>query len=305
MKTRWILLLLCAGCLAADEPRHTGMVMPITLSDKGLYIVFNTWCSPPMAGTNPFACLGSDGIGGTFRLEPYAHLLSAQKEKTWFGYTFSAEKTGNGDSIRLSIGPASASAGPTGYTQVPLPKFNGGPFTIAPGDIVRMPLLVNPSTGQTLIDEMQIFTHPVSIEDVFGDSLSSGPARDFTLQDVRMKWLGGTALLNGKEVKSMGDSGATGAVIWYSYDGVGTAALSFLPQAAPGFQKAGIIRGRTLQFSIGPDKYEWRCAEPILPGAGVYNLYVYFDPRPVPPGGHGATTTGEQALKVIADLGAQ
>jgi hypothetical protein len=53
--------------------------------------------------------------------------------------------------------------------------------------------------------------------------------------------------------------------------------LSFVPQAAPGFQKTGVIRGRTLQFSVGSDEYEWRCTEPILPGGGAYNLYVYFD----------------------------
>lgn len=304
MKPRWMLLLLCAACLAADEPRHTGMIMSMPLSN-GLFVVVNTWCSPAVAGTNPFACLGQNGIQGSFRFDPYAHILSAVKSGTWFGYAFSAEKTGIGDGIRVSIGPTSATAGPAGYTQVPLPKYNGGPFTIAPGDIVRMPLLVNASTGQTLIDEMQIFMHPVSTDEVLGDSLNSGLPRDFTLQDVEMKWLGGTLLVNGKEVKSMGGSGATGTVVWYSYDGIGTAALSFLPQAAPGFQKAGVIRGRTLKFTQGSDQYEWRCTDPILPGGGVYNLYVYWTPLSRGPGGHGSALTGEEALRAISAMAAE
>ncbi|MGB7761842.1 MAG: hypothetical protein WBL61_18560 [Bryobacteraceae bacterium] len=300
MITRWMLLPLFAACLAGAEPRHAGMVMSWTNPDTGLAVVTNTWCEPPVADGNPFACLGANEIQGGIGLHPYGHIISARQSKTWFGYAFNIEKTGKGDGMRLSIGPAAATAGPAGFTQVPLPKYDAGPFTIEPGDIVRIPLLVNPNTGQTLIDEIQIFTHPVDTNELFADSAKTEAPRDFALRDVEMTWLDGTLFVNKKQVKTVG-GGATGTVVWYSYEGIGTVVMTFLPQSAPGFQKAGVISGRTLKFTVGSNEYEWRCKGPILPGDGEYNLYVHFDPRALKPGSHGSSSGGEAAVKGILD----
>ncbi|MGD0047643.1 MAG: hypothetical protein ABSE42_11560 [Bryobacteraceae bacterium] len=305
MIKRWMLLPLFAAGLAGAEPRHAGMVMSWTNPDTGLVVVTNTWCEPPVEGASAFACLGANEIQGGIGLHPYAHIISARQTKTWFGYAFNIEKTGKGDGLRLSIGPAAATAGPAGFTQVPLPKYDAGPFMIEPGDIVRIPLLVNPSTGQTLIDEIQIFTHAVDTNELFADPAKAEAPRDFTVQDVEMKWFDGTLFLNKKEVKTV-HGGARGTVVWYSDEGIGTAVMSFLPQSAPGFQKAGVISGRTIKFTIGSNEYEWRCKEPILPGDGTYNLYVHWDPRPRHPGGHGSASTGEGALRSISgNLAAQ
>jgi len=300
MKMTSLVALLCAVSLAGAD-RRSGMVMSVPLPN-GLVAVFNTVCQPAVPGTNPFACLGTNELQGSFGFDPNVHILSAPHSKTWFGYSFTAELTGHGDEIRLTLGAASASAGPKGLTQVPLPKYDAGPFTIAPGDILRMPLLVNPGTGQTLIDEIQIFARRDAADGLFSDLSNPGEPRDFRLEDVQMRWLGGTLFVNGKETKKMGTSGATGTVIWYSYEDAGTAVFTFLPQSLPGFSQAGIVYGRTLRFHAGSDEYEWRCSEPILPGDGTYKLYVYWDAQPRTPGGHGAASTAQQALASVARL---
>ncbi len=225
------------------------------------------------------------------------------ESKTWFGYSFTATKTGNGDSIQLSIGTVRDDKGPAGFNQVPMPKYYPGPFTLAPGDILRMPLLINRDTGQTLVDELQIFTHSVTTEEAIGPTLRAGTARDFSLQDVEMRLIGGSLLVNGKVEERMG--GGLGAVVWYSKKGLGPTILSFAPQPDPRFRKAGVIQGRTLRFQIGSNQYEWRCPEPILPG-GPYNLYVYWDPgAKYQDAAFGAAKTGEIALKTIALMGVQ
>ncbi len=299
MSTTWIVTLFCAAALSGAEQRHAGMIMSMSLSD-GLFVMINTVCEPVVAGTSPFSCFSGNGIYGSIHVNPLSHILSAPRTtKTWVGYSFDARKTGQGAMIELTLAPATG-PGPKGLTQVPLPKFDGGPFIIEPGNIVRIPLLVSMSTGQTLVDEIQIFTRPVSSEEVFANSLGTAEPRDFTVQDVEMKWLNGTVFLNGMEAQTI-HGGSTGQVIWYSYEGIGTAVLSLVPQSAPGFQKAGTIHGRTLQFQVGSDLYEWKCTEPILPGDGPYNLYVHWDSRAKKLGEYGSSSTGELALEAIAD----
>lgn len=96
--------------------------------------------------------------------------------------------------------------------------------------------------------------------------------------------------------------GSTGTVVWYSLEGLGTAVLSFSPQSAAGFEKAGQIQGKTLQFQIGSDIYKWDCSEPILPGDGIYNLYVHWDPQVVKAGAWSSTRSVEAALQAISQM---
>ncbi len=229
-----------------------------------------------------------------FRLDTY--IIVARRSKTWFGYSFAAEKGSQQNTIRLTLQSPSPSAGPEGYAQVPLPKIDAGPFMLAQGDILRMPLLVNSKTGQTLFSELQFFTRRPSSEEAFGRN--SEMPRDFALPDVQMN-LNGTLFVNQKELEISG-AGRGGPVIFYGKQGTGTTFLSFIPQPEP-FQKAGVIRDRSMRFQIGTDQYEWRCVEPILPGDGAYNVYAYWDPAATTSGfSFGFAKSGEAALRIIA-----
>jgi hypothetical protein len=296
MRAKWIMMApLSVVLLTVAQERPAGIGVSLRLAN-GLFVAANTYCDPLLPGQNPFACLDQNEIGAHLLFHPDTYIIVARRSKTWFGYSFTAEKSSQGDTIRLTIGPPSLSAGPAGYMQLPLPKFDSGPFTLAPGDILRMPLLVNPTTGQTLFNELQFFTSSPSHEEAFGPS--AGIPRDFALQDVQMN-LRGTLLVNDKDVKITGGSRG-GPVIFYGKQGFGTTFLSVIPQAEP-FRKAGVIRDRTLRFQIGTDQYEWRCAEPILPGDGAYNVYVYWDPAAATNDFYfGSAKSGEAAMKGIA-----
>jgi hypothetical protein len=296
MHKSWVLLLVCFANLSAAQQRNHGMLMIWPLSN-GLFVAVNTVCEPAHVAATPFSCFSGDNIEGRIQFDPSGHILSGRETKTWVGYSFDAEKTGSGDTIRFTMSAAKG-PGAEGMTQLPLPKFNGGPVVVAPGDVIRIPLLVNPNTGQTLIDEVQLFTHEVSGEDVLGPA---GEAHDLTFQDVQMKWMNGIGSVNGKQVQTV-SGGSTGTVVWYSFEELGTAVLSFFPQSAAGFEKAGQIQGKTLQFQIGSNNYEWNCSEPILPGDGVYNLYVHWDSRVVTSGAWSSTKSAEAALQAISQL---
>lgn len=302
MSAKWIgWLPAFAMVVSAAEQRPIGMTMSWPLAN-GLYVVAHTYCTPPHAGASPFACLGQNGIEGRLAFHPDGHVLIARESRTWFGYSFTAERTSNDEKVRLSIGSASASAGTAGLQQLPLPRYDAGPFTLAPGDIVRIPLLVNHATGQTLIDELQIFTHEVqNVSELF----TSESPRDFSFEDVYLRLKDCTLRVNSNQIEDS-NVNATGRAVWYARKDMGSVALTFLPEATPGFRQVGVIRGRTLQFTVNSDQYEWRCAEPILPGDYAYNVYVHWDAFAYPGGlTYGSAGNGEQALKAIASVHAE
>ncbi len=295
MRKRLLLLVpLCTALMSGAEERRPGLTISSQLND-GLSVSVYTYCT----GKSPAACLGQSGIEALMPSHnPRAYVVVARRSRSWFGYSFTAERIGNEDTVQVSIGPLSPESGPEGFAQVPLPKYDPGPFTLAPGDILRIPLLVNPNTNETLISDLQFSPNPVS-HGFIGPALNTENPRDFALQDVQMRLVQFELLVNGKKVKGVGGSGE-GRVVWYTIEGLSSGVLAFAPQSEPGFRKGGVIQGRTMRYRIGSDEYEWRSTEPILSGSGAYNLYLYSEPGAGKGATYGWGVSAEGALKGIA-----
>src|SRR5213593_3047234 len=73
------------------------------------------------------------------------------------------------------------------------------------------------------------------------------------------------------------------AIVWFYAPNRGRFLLALSPQ--PGFQKAGEVRGTTLNFAEGGDAFSLVTGAPIAPGNAAFNLYVLHDPswRPAYP----------------------
>ncbi len=92
--------------------------------------------------------------------------------------------------------------------------------------------------------------------------------------------LDGVLIKNGKQVVARVE-GATGEKITISTPELGT--LDVALAKFKGGEPIGRLRGKTLTFEIGDDKYEWMLAAPILP-SGPWIVWIRHDPEPRYPG---------------------
>src|SRR5205823_14524828 len=73
-----------------------------------------------------------------------------------------------------------------------------------------------------------------------------------------------------------------GALVWCCVQDRGRFIFSLTPREGYEFQKAGIVDGNRIEFTMGGDHYEWLSASPILSGGGTWNLWVLHDPKYIP-----------------------
>jgi len=152
-----------------------------------------------------------------------------------------------------------------GYTPSSPPSYPE-PIVINITDVIKIPLWVNAGTEWGVIGDQIRFAVATN---------RPKPARDFTLDDVALKFTHYRLIING--VVRSGESeldDIEGPLPSFHLPGKGLFILSIRPHEGHDFQKIGVAEGNKISFSYGGDKYEWVSREPVIAQGGVWSIWV-------------------------------
>lgn len=196
--------------------------------------------------------------------------LQDDATRHYVGYDLTLNKRADGTLV-LTLGQLSLSSEKLGlkgdWTQIPL-RVNSTPQTIRSGDEIAIDMVSNSVTGQKIVDHLFFEETPAVLR------LPEGAPRDFTLDDVPLTLTSPKISLNGKQLESM-ETGMSGEAVYFYVPGYGRYAMSLAPNLELGFRKLGEVRGSSISFRDGNDTWTIDCKDPVAPGGGVFNLYVY------------------------------
>ena len=260
-----------------------------TWSTDRFLLRYRTMLEPPRQGSPEL----SIGGGGADDSTTNHRVLMDAHQKKYFGYDLRVDPLGSGR-FNIMIKPLTMTDQnlrffgiDSGWSQIPLPSY---PNTVPvnDGETIAFNLLINPSTGQKIVEYVTV------------NSPSKSPpaaARDLQLGDVQMSLNSPRLRVNGKSWSwNAGDAHgeANGPVLWIYVPDRGRFLFSFTPH--DGYHKAGEVRGRTMKFTWNGEAYELETQAKILPGGdGAWNLYVNQDsgyrPESYPPALYGSATT--------------
>jgi hypothetical protein len=156
-------------------------------------------------------------------------------------------------------------------------KNYSAPIIVGNGDTMAIDVLMNPQTGVKLVDYYRISNKPQVNRRNTGASATS--ARQFKTDEIELNVFQYELRLNGETVyKSSG--GFRGRFIWVDVPRVGRFLFSLAQTEAEaaGFQPAAYVNEHQITFTHGGNRYELISEEPIVPGSGVFYLWMLHDP---------------------------
>ena len=153
------------------------------------------------------------------------------------------------------------------------------PQTLDDGDAFSIDLLINQNTGVKIVDVVRVAFDRSNIWDNNPRMLP----RDFTLDAVELAIKDYRLLVNGNVI-SVGKSTkvCAGTLLWFYVPDRGRFIFSLVPREGYQFQKVGIIEENRIEFTVNGNRYEWLSSSPILPGGGIWNVWVLHDPNYTP-----------------------
>lgn len=153
------------------------------------------------------------------------------------------------------------------------------PQTLDDGDAFSLDLLVNQNTGIKIVDVVKVAFDRSHLWDNNPRTLP----RDFAVDAVELSVKDYRLLVNGNVV-SVGKStkSCAGTLLWFYVQDRGRFIFSLVPREGYEFQKVGIIEDNRIEFTVNGNHYEWLSGSPILPGGGIWNVWVLHDPNYTP-----------------------
>jgi hypothetical protein len=156
-------------------------------------------------------------------------------------------------------------------------KNYAAPIFVASGDTLAIDVLINTQTGVKLVDYYRISNKPL-IEERNPITLASS-ARQLKAEDIELSVFKYELRLNGETVYKSG-GGFRGRFVWMDIPKVGRFLFS-LAQAeaeAEGFLPSAFVSEHQIVFTHAGNRYELVADEPIVPGSGVFYLWMLHDP---------------------------
>lgn len=214
-----------------------------------------------------------------------------------FGYDLVVEPVATSKQFRVFVKPLSAEFQQrlrmrNSFMQRPL-KLNASISTlprsteaqlIEDGDAFALDLLVNPQTGDKIVDTVKVSYDRSNLTDEQdpGPSMTV-PPQDFTLANVELSVKDYQLEING-EVAGGGKAarGCQGALIWFYVPGRGRYIFSLIPHAGYEFRKSAMINDNKISFDDGKDRFVWTSSAPVIGSGGTWNLWMLYDPDYVP-----------------------
>jgi hypothetical protein len=280
------------AAFAQSETHSYTRVMSGSATQNNVGFSYETRLEPP----SPTLANGIGGgtIGGTSATHRF---MTDSAQRKYFGYDILVEALPQPNTYRVTFRPLSISAekihpnDPAGWTMVPLSGYPA-PQTVHGGDTIALDLFTNPATGQKIVDYIRIKDRAREL--VYAND---SPPRDFSVADAELRLMAPHVSINGKLHPATADQagGIAGAAVWFYLPDHGRYFLSLMPHPELGFQKAGEVRGSSLNFTAGGDTITVECNGRIAVGYAAYNLYVLAEPGWRPRDPHAQTAFGMTA----------
>lgn len=257
--------------------------MPLLAQDEGVTLGHSDWAGVNLHFAARFqppdaqASKRIDGAVVTGQQDRQHRLILDRSQKRYFGYDLKMEPRGSG-TFQLRIEPLELTGkqleevgADASWTRLGLPRYPVIP-EVRVGDSLTIDLLVNPATGQKIVDYISLRR-----------SIDRSVPLDFSQSEAVLEMDSPKVTVNGRQVEGSPFGGdLTGSVLWFYLAGHGEFAISLFANPKLGFQKAGQVADRTLTFSEGGVEYRLESGKRIAPGLGVYNVYVRHKPASRP-----------------------
>ena len=208
------------------------------------------------------------------------HVFADMAEKTYFGYDLKVEAHTEKNKFkvtiqRLSVRPKNKYIDTSNLQFRDLPNYPGT-MIVRDGETIVLDILENPKTKEKISHLIRVTRNTSG--PVFADLHR---AKDFTLDDVNLKFHGYDVFIDGKKAHSTG-GGASGGNIGIYLPGRGRFIMSPFKREGYNFQKIGKIVNNKISFTFHGIKYEVVTKSPILGEGGKWNAWVLFEPNFVP-----------------------
>jgi len=287
---------LCLSALSfvttAQEPAKRQLIVP--LADGG-FVAFKSetaWADTKKASSDlqrAPAILGSQALADGNRV--IHRVLQDTGGRFVFGYDLWVAPNPAAKQFKVVVGPLDPKfegrlrAGNPNEGELPqseiistFPKPTE-PQTLDDGDAFSLDLLVNQNTGVKIVDIVKVGFDRSHLWDNNPRTLP----RDFAVDAVELAVKDYRLLVNGNVV-SVGKStkSCAGTLLWFYVHNRGRFIFSLVPREGYQFQKVGIIEDNRIEFNVNGNHYEWLSSSPILPGGGIWNLWVLHDPNYTP-----------------------
>ena len=204
-----------------------------------------------------------------------------ENTKTYFGYDLHVVPLANTSKFKLTFKPLTGKPHKSwktgiGFRKIPLPSLPRE-ITVNDGDIVSLDLMENLKTKEK-IKEYIVVTRRASVGPRFA---RRHIPKDFTLDDVNIKFDRYKIKVNGKTLYQTSGGGSGGNVAIYM-PGKGRFIFSPFRRKGYDFKKIGLITNNKLQFRFGGDDYEIISESALLGEGGKWNVWVKAEPYYVP-----------------------
>lgn len=274
-KSNAIALFLTLATLAqAQNPPDRAPLGSGSVSNQDFTVTYQSFIEPSSGNSFP-------NIGGGVSASDEKGLLRYLNDdvnKRFTGYRLIVDPAPNG-AIKLTLAALNFSAaqlglrGP-GWTSLPLPKYPA-PQIIRQGQVVAIDLMVNPNTGQRIVDYLTVTPKAAAAQ----RSATAKP-RDFRPDDAELYISELTIKINGQADKHFTPgSTLSGAAVWFQLPGKGRFTLTLTPNPSLGFRPAGEFRGTKFTFQHNGTTYSGESAARIVPADGAFTLYLHHNPN--------------------------
>ena len=285
----WILLLLIhclAVAAAAQNPAKRQLVMQVS---NGGFVAFRSETPGVKSepdGNSLAALLYSQAFAGQNRI--IHRVLTDAQNNVVFGYDLWISADPLTKKFSVAVLPADEAFRRTFLKDFtpsrPYSSFATFPKSTTPqmlddGDAVSLELLVNNESGVRIVDVVSVTFDRATLRE---NNLESIP-KDFTLDAVALSVKNYSLTINGNLVgKSKSSIGCEGALLWFYVPERGRFIFSLVPREGYDFEKAAVLDGNKIEFSLNGERYEWLSSDSILPNGGTWNLWVLHDTNYTP-----------------------
>lgn len=167
------------------------------------------------------------------------------------------------------------------------------PFVVRDNEVIALEIAANPQTGQKLVHYYVVSKgKPFLRADLEG---KASQAREFRVEDVELRVFDYDLRRNGESLyRSQG--GCSGKFVSIMIPDVGRFTFTLAPPPPEaGFEPTALAKTAQISFRHREDKYEWLSREQIVPGDGLFTVWMRVDP---PEGSYGFSVgASSRALK--------
>jgi hypothetical protein len=300
-------LLLLPALVTAQEDTLGRLVVPLV---EGGFVAFKNETSS--TGTTNTSAAGQQLLG-EFRSKAFIdedgvihRVLIDSAGKYIFGYDLLIQAVAPSKTFNIAVKPLDlkiennllASDAEREPARIATLLQSSEPQILDDGDSFALDLLVNKESGVKIVDYVKVSFERSNL----GDDNPTTLPRDFTLDAVALTIRDYRLFVDGNLVAA-GKPGTifSGALVWCYVEGQGRFIFSLVPRDGYEFQKVGIVKNNSIEFTVKGKRYEWFSDSAILPSGGTWNIWVLHDPKYLPFGSQEVVKKEKNKLEKLDD----